>query len=128
MRIQPTLRLQPTLFETFPRVWKHPAKATATPASLLKARHLMGSTSGTTEDMSKAQFVEYGVETDSINTAPGVELSEIQKLLTGSVLDVSCDQLHRPQRLQLNSARDVDCSGSTALRRPTHNQETLPLD
>jgi len=80
------MRIQPTLFETFPRVWKHPAKAA--PASLLKARHLMGSTSRTTEDMSKAQFVEYGVETDNINTAPGVELSEFQKLLTGSVLDL----------------------------------------
>ena len=80
------MRIQPTLFETCPRVWKHPAKAA--PASLLKARHLMGSTSRTTEDMSKAQFVGYGVETDNINTAPGIELSESQKLLTGSVLDV----------------------------------------
>jgi len=48
----------------------------------------MGSTSRTTEDMSKAQFVEYGVESTQINTAPGVELSESQKLLTGCVLDL----------------------------------------
>jgi hypothetical protein len=48
----------------------------------------MGSTSRTTEEMSKAQFAEYGVETTQINTAPDVELSEPQKLLTGSVLDV----------------------------------------
>ena len=80
------MRINPTLFEVFPRVWTHPTKS-ASP-SLLKARHLMGSTSRTTEDMSKAQFVEYGVETTQINTAPGVELSEFQKLLTGSVLDV----------------------------------------
>jgi len=48
----------------------------------------MGSTSRTTEDMSKANFVEYDVETTQINTAPGVELSESQKFLTGSVLDL----------------------------------------
>lgn len=48
----------------------------------------MGATSRTTEEMSKAQFVEYGVKTTEINTAPGVELSESQRLLTGSVLDV----------------------------------------
>jgi hypothetical protein len=48
----------------------------------------MGSTSRSTEEMSKAQFAEYGVETTQINTAPDVELSESQKLLTGSVLDV----------------------------------------
>ena len=48
----------------------------------------MGSTSRTTEEMSQAQLVEYGVETTQINTAPGVELSESQKLVTGSVLDV----------------------------------------
>jgi hypothetical protein len=48
----------------------------------------MGSTSRTTEEMSKAQFVDYGVETTEISTAPGVEPSESQKLLTGSVLDV----------------------------------------
>jgi hypothetical protein len=41
--------------------------------------------------MPKAQFAEYGVETTAINTAPGVELSESQKLLTGSVLDVRND-------------------------------------
>jgi hypothetical protein len=38
--------------------------------------------------MSKAQVVEYGIDTTQINTAPGVEISESQKLLTGSVLDV----------------------------------------
>jgi len=91
------MRINPTLFETFPRVWKHPSStikpvssplATVTSSAPFKARHLMGSTSRTTEDMSKAEFVEYGVETTQLNPAPGVELSESQKLLTGSVLDL----------------------------------------
>ena len=49
----------------------------------------MGSTSRTGEEMSEANFAEYGVENTQINTAPGVGLSERQQLLTGSVLDVS---------------------------------------
>lgn len=81
------MRINPTLFETFPRVWTHPFKAN--PAPLLKARNLMGSTSRNTEAMSAGNFAEYGVETTQLNAAPGVELSESQKLLTGSVLDVS---------------------------------------
>lgn len=80
------MRINPTLFETFPRAWTHPVKSTL--PSLLKSRHLTSSTSRTTEEMSKAQFVEYGIDTTQINTAPGVEISESQKLLTGSVLDV----------------------------------------
>jgi len=80
------MRINPTLFETFPRVWTHPVKAA--PPSLLKARQFVGSTSHNAAEMSNAQFAEYGVETTQINTAPGVELSESQKLFTGSVLDL----------------------------------------
>ena len=89
----------------------------------------MGSTSRTTKDMSKAQFVEYGVETDNINTAPGVELSESQKLLTGSVLDVS--RLYRTpaKAAAFSIVSDVNqAGGHIALRRSTLGQETLPLD
>jgi hypothetical protein len=123
------MRLNPTLFETFPRVWTHPVKQT--PPSLLKARHLMGSTSRTTEDRSKALFAEYGVETTHINTAPGVELSESQKLLTGSVLDVRND----PSRPCSHGSRKIPyCESSLtqprplALRWPPVRQKTRPLD
>jgi hypothetical protein len=39
-------------------------------------------------------LADYGVENTDIKSAPGVDLSNTQKLLTGSVLDVSLDQTY----------------------------------
>lgn len=71
------MRINPNLFETFPRAWKHPVKA---PFPFLQSRQIMAS--------SNPSSSEYGVETTDIKTASGVDLSDMQKLQVGSVLDL----------------------------------------
>jgi len=49
--------------------------------------------------VTEMSFEELGVETTSLNTAPGVDLTSHQRLLVGSVLDVRCSFSHFLQRV-----------------------------
>lgn len=86
MRIPPIL--PPTIFETFPRAFKASQivqKSSLIPQlprqTLPSSRFAMTSATGT-------DFSSYGIDNASFPTAAGVSLSDSQKLLTGSVLDL----------------------------------------
>jgi hypothetical protein len=98
--------LRATIFETLPRVWKHPPKSAAfiktqtQPAHFSQSRKIMASSnsqinaSKTLVDLPVSDAIvpgnlaDYGVENTDIKTASGVTLSDTQRLLTGSILDV----------------------------------------
>jgi len=42
----------------------------------------------TSSSSSSPDFAQYGIENTTLNTAPGVSLSDSQKLITGSILDL----------------------------------------
>jgi hypothetical protein len=98
--------LRATIFETLPRLWKHPPKSAALiktqthPAYFSYSRKVMApsnsqiNASKTLVDLPVSDAIapdnlaDYGVENTDIKTAFGVTLSDTQKLLTGSILDV----------------------------------------
>jgi hypothetical protein len=105
--------LRATVFETLPRAWKHPPKtATRSPTTTNILNRKQFFQSGTVMASSNSQInasqtlrdlpvsdaiapdnlADYGVENADIKSVPGVDLSNTQRLLTGSVLDVSLDQ------------------------------------
>jgi hypothetical protein len=50
---------------------------------------------------------ELGIENTNIKTATGVELNDQQKVIVGSVLDVSASELHyAPTLTEFSSSRD----------------------
>ena len=68
-------------------------------------------------------FDDYGVETTDTKTASRVTLLDSQKLLTGSVLDVSSGVSHSPLVCKV-----LTRALNEALCRASFSQETLPLD
>jgi hypothetical protein len=102
--------LRATIFETLPRAWKYPPKTACfnttvnhSPklANFHQSRKIMASSnsqinaSKTLVDLPVSDAIDpdniadYGVENTDIKTASGITLSDTQRLLAGSVLDVS---------------------------------------
>jgi len=78
--------LHPTIYETFARSWTSKGPSIASPLgnSLQQQSRKMASTQQSTADID--------VQTKDVNTAPGVQLNEQQRLLTTSVMDLFVGQ------------------------------------
>lgn len=86
-------------------------------------------------DASAPSFSSIGIKRTNIETAPGVNLSEQQKVLVGSVLDVRHHHTFAPIRILLNHPANIINSCSRATRpsstsaygtRMQHSQTTSP--
>lgn len=64
---------------------------------------------------------EYEIENTEIKTAPGVTLSDAQKLLTGSILDVSL-------QLRTSSSQGANMGYQLAVRRSSLSEEAIFMD
>ncbi len=131
--------LRATIFETLPRTWSHsPSIAAVNNSSKLapfhQSRKIMASSTSqinasktivdmpVTDATASDNPAEYGIETTNINTASGVTLSDSQRLLTGSVLDVSW------RSPCVDGCNMADTGLSIAIRRPSLCQEAILVD
>lgn len=78
-------QIPPTIFETFPRAVRNASvqSHTSSPAYLQSRRIAMA---GNT--LAALSFTNYKIENQTITSAAGVNLSDQQKVITGSVLDL----------------------------------------